>query len=49
MLTGIEAGLRAQGITNFQAVGFAGDGGTADIGLQALSGAIDRNDNKVGS
>lgn len=45
MLTGVEAGLRAQGITDFQAVGFAGDGGTADIGLQALSGAIDRNDN----
>lgn len=44
MLTGIEAGLRAQGITDFQAVGFAGDGGTADIGLQALSGANDRND-----
>ncbi len=45
MLTGIEAGLRAQGITDFHAVGFAGDGGTADIGIQALSGAIDRNDN----
>lgn len=45
MLTGIEAGLRAQGIHKFHAVGFAGDGGTADIGLQALSGAIDRNDN----
>ncbi len=44
MLTGVEAGLRAQGITDFHAVGFAGDGGTADIGLQALSGAIDRND-----
>lgn len=44
MLTGIEAGLRAQGISDFHAVGFAGDGGTADIGLQALSGAIDRND-----
>lgn len=44
MLTGIEAGLRVQGIKNFQAVGFAGDGGTADIGIQALSGAIDRND-----
>ncbi|SDB02576.1 thiamine pyrophosphate-dependent enzyme [Eubacterium oxidoreducens] len=44
MLTGIEAGLRAQGIDNFQAVGFAGDGGTADIGIQSLSGAIDRND-----
>lgn len=45
MLTGVEAGLRAQGITDFQAVGFAGDGGTADIGIQALSGAIDRDDN----
>lgn len=44
MLTGIAAGLKAQGVTDFQAVGFAGDGGTADIGLQALSGAIDRND-----
>ncbi len=44
MLTGVYAGLKAQGITDFQAVGFAGDGGTADIGLQALSGAIDRND-----
>ncbi len=45
MLTGIEAGLRARGIKDFTAVGFAGDGGTADIGIQALSGAIDRNDN----
>ncbi len=44
MLTGVEAGLRAQGVTDFHAVGFAGDGGTADIGIQALSGAIDRND-----
>ena len=39
-----EAGLRAQGIIDFHAVGFAGDGGTADIGLQTLSGAVDRND-----
>ena len=45
MLTGVEAGLRRKGITDFTAVGFAGDGGTADIGLQALSGAIDRGDN----
>ena len=45
MLTGIEAGLRAQGINDFHAVGFAGDGGTADIGIQAFSGAIDRDDN----
>ncbi|GBU25838.1 pyruvate:ferredoxin oxidoreductase beta subunit [Fibrobacteria bacterium R8-3-H12] len=47
MLTGIEAGLRAKGITDFVAVGFAGDGGTADIGIQALSGAIDRDDNII--
>ncbi len=44
VLTGIQAGLKAKGINDFHAVGFAGDGGTADIGLQALSGAIDRND-----
>jgi len=47
MLTGIEAGLRAKGRNDFTAVGFAGDGGTADIGIQALSGAIDRNDNII--
>lgn len=46
VLTGIEAGLRVQGkkLDDCTVVGFAGDGGTADIGLQALSGAIDRND-----
>jgi pyruvate ferredoxin oxidoreductase beta subunit len=46
VLSGIDAGLRAQGIKpdDCTVVGFAGDGGTADIGIQALSGAIDRND-----
>ena len=46
VLTGIEAGFRAQGKKpdDCTVVGFAGDGGTADIGIQALSGAIDRND-----
>ncbi len=44
MMTGIQAGLKALGKKDFQVVGFAGDGGTADIGIQALSGAIDRND-----
>lgn len=44
ILSGIEAAGRAQGIEDFSVVGFAGDGGTADIGIQALSGAIDRND-----
>lgn len=45
MMTGIEAGLRALGKKDFQVVGFSGDGGTGDIGIQALSGAIERNDN----
>lgn len=44
MMTGVLAGLKARGIEDATVVGFAGDGGTADIGLQALSGAIDRND-----
>ena len=49
VLSGIEAGLRAQGIKpdDCTVIGFAGDGGTADIGLQALSGAIDRNDDVI--
>jgi len=44
MMSGIAAGVRALGIPDCHVVGFAGDGGTADIGLQALSGAIDRHD-----
>lgn len=47
MLTGIEAGARALGLKDFKTVGIAGDGGTADIGIQALSGAIDRGDNVI--
>ena len=42
VMTGIEAGLRRKGITGARVVGF--EGGTADIGLQALSGALDRGD-----
>ena len=41
---GVAAGMKRKGETDFTVVGFAGDGGTADIGIQALSGAIDRND-----
>lgn len=44
MLSGVAIGARALGLKKHHAVGFAGDGGTADIGIQALSGAIDRND-----
>ncbi len=41
--TGIAAGLKALNRKHLS-VGFAGDGGTADIGIQALSGAIDRGE-----
>jgi pyruvate/2-oxoacid:ferredoxin oxidoreductase beta subunit len=41
---GIRAGLTQQGIDDVTVLGFAGDGATADIGLQALSGAFERND-----
>ncbi|AKL94063.1 pyruvate:ferredoxin oxidoreductase, beta subunit PorB [Clostridium aceticum] len=44
MISGVAAGARALGIKDFHAVGIAGDGGTADIGIQALSGAIDRRE-----
>lgn len=44
MASGIAVGAKALGQKNFKTVVFAGDGGTADIGLQALSGMIDRND-----
>ncbi len=41
---GIRAGLEAQGKNDVNVLGFAGDGGTADIGLQSLSGAVERGD-----
>lgn len=44
MASGIAAGAKALGQKDFKTVCFAGDGGTADIGLQALSGMIDRDD-----
>jgi pyruvate ferredoxin oxidoreductase beta subunit len=47
VLTGMSAGLKAQGITDVNVLGLAGDGGTADIGLQALSGAVERGDDFI--
>jgi pyruvate/2-oxoacid:ferredoxin oxidoreductase beta subunit len=41
---GIRAGLDYQGKTDLNVLGLAGDGGTADIGLQSLSGALERGD-----
>lgn len=44
MLSGIAAAAKAMGLKDYHVLGIAGDGGTADIGIQALSGAIDRRD-----
>ena len=43
--TGVLEALKAQGREHIKVVGWAGDGGTADIGIQALSGASERGDN----
>ena len=42
--SGIEAALKAQGRSS-KVLAFAGDGGTFDIGFQALSGMIERGHN----
>ncbi len=42
--SGVRAALRAQDNDHTKVVAWAGDGGTSDIGLQALSGAIERNE-----
>lgn len=45
--SGVEAGLRQQGKDDVTVVAWAGDGGTYDIGIQALSGALERNTNFI--
>lgn len=46
--SGIAAGLRATGRADEMTVlAMAGDGGTADIGIQALSGAAERNEDII--
>jgi len=40
--SGIRAALDRKGLDDVTVVGWAGDGGTVDIGLQSLSGAVDR-------
>jgi len=46
VISGIKAGYRRQG-KDVTVVGIAGDGGTFDIGLQALSGAAERNEDVI--
>ena len=42
--SGVRAGLRKRGDNETTVVAWAGDGGTYDIGLQALSSAVERNE-----
>ena len=42
--SGVAAGLRALGKSDVTVVPIAGDGGTLDIGIQALSGAAERDE-----
>ena len=42
--SGISAGLKARGVKDVTVLAWAGDGGTYDIGIQALSGAAERGD-----
>lgn len=44
---GIKAGLEMRGDKETTVLAWAGDGGTFDIGIQALSGAIERNDDII--
>jgi pyruvate ferredoxin oxidoreductase beta subunit len=47
VMSGLRAGADALGHEDWHVYCMAGDGGTADIGIQALSGAIDRNDRVI--
>jgi len=44
-VSGIVAGLKATGQDGYTVVAFAGDGGTYDMGIQSLSGALERGTN----
>jgi pyruvate ferredoxin oxidoreductase beta subunit len=45
--SGIVAALRQRKMEDITVVGWAGDGGTVDIGIQALSGAAERETNFI--
>jgi pyruvate ferredoxin oxidoreductase beta subunit len=45
--SGMVAALDLKGKSDVKVLCWAGDGGTADIGLQALSGAAERNENMI--
>ena len=45
--SGIAEALEKRGIRDTQVIAWAGDGGTADIGMASLSGAAERNENFI--
>jgi len=45
--SGIVAALKKRNLEDITVVGWAGDGGTVDIGIQALSGAAERGTNFI--
>ena len=47
VMSGLKAGAEAMGLKDYHVLGIAAHGGTADIGIQALSGLIDRNDDVI--
>jgi pyruvate/2-oxoacid:ferredoxin oxidoreductase beta subunit len=47
MASGVRAAYDIKGDTETTVVTWAGDGGTFDIGFQALSGAVERNENFI--
>ncbi len=46
-ISGLRAAADALGLDKVNIVGFAGDGGSADIGLQALSGMLERRTDAI--
>jgi len=45
--SGIKQGLEIKGINDVAVLAWAGDGGTMDIGIQALSGAVERQEDII--
>ena len=45
--SGVSAALKVLGKKDITVMGWAGDGGTFDIGIQALSGAVERNEDFI--
>lgn len=45
--SGVAEALEKRGLSDIQVIAWAGDGGTADIGMASLSGAAERNSNII--